>query len=354
MTKKSLWIIAIQTVLIIALFWILVFYGRDEYELLQAGDEENVEARSRVIEQSGLQMVTLNLAAQKNSGIHVQALQPYTYQGTIKALGTVVSIQPLIDYSSQYQQLKAQFALAESALPNHQQQYQRYKQLNDDDKNVSDKVVQEAYALVVNDQTQIRTTQTQIKALEDTMQAQWGKTLAAMVTHPQNTGELKALLQQQRVLVQVSYPLALSNIEAHSSVLLSPIHDQVTPVTAHFISQSIQSDISNLGKTYFYSAPADYLRIGMRVNVASTAPDNNLHNGVSVPNEAIVWHAGLSWIYVKTKADTFLRKPVSVATEIDGGWFDDSLAPGTEVVTRGAQLLLSEELKFQIKNENED
>ncbi len=30
------------------------------------------------------------------------------------------------------------------------------------------------------------------------------------------------------------------------------------------------------------------------------------------------------------------------------------LNPGDEVVTSGAQLLLSEELKFQIRNENED
>ena len=354
MTKKSLWIIAIQTLVIIALFWVLVFYGRDEYEALQAADEEAVETLSRVIEQSGLQMVQLNLAAQKNSGISVQPLSAYTYQGSIKALGTVISIQPLIDYNSQYQQLKAQLSLAESALPNHQLQYQRYKQLNEDDKNVSDKVVQEAYALVVNDQTQIRATQSQLKALEDTMIAQWGKALAAMITHPQSSSELQELLHQQRVLVQVSYPLAVKNVASQPVIHLSPIHDQIEPIAAHYVSQSIQTDVSNIGKTYFYSAPADYLRIGMRVNVASEQSGNNQHQGVSVPNNAIVWHAGLAWVYVKSKPDTFLRKPVSVATEIDGGWFDDSLQPGTEVVTRGAQLLLSEEFKFQIKNENED
>lgn len=354
MTKKSLWIIAIQTLLIIALFWILVFYGRDEYEASQEGDEDAVASHSRLVEQSGLQMVQLNQASQKNSGIAVQPLIAYSYQGTIKALGTVISIQPLIDYNSQYQQLKAQLMLAESALPNHQLQYQRYQQLNEDDKNVSDKVVQEANALVISDQTQIKATQTQIKALEETIIAQWGKPLATMITHPSTRGELADLLQQKRVLVQVSYPLSIQNIESQSNIALTPIQDQTTPIAAHYVSQSIQSDVSNIGKTYFYSAPADYLRIGMRVNVVSEQSGSSIHTGVNIPNQAIVWHAGLAWVYVQKNKDTFLRTPVSVSTEVEGGWFDESLTPGTPVVTKGAQLLLSEEFKFQIKNENED
>lgn len=354
MTKKSIWIIALQTCLIIALFWMLVFVGKDEYEASHAEEEEEIDSPTRVLDQQGLQVVKINLATQLNSGILVHALKPYVYQGNIKALGTVISVQPLIDYSSQYQQLKAQLALAESALPNHQLQYQRYKQLNEDDKNVSDKVMQEAQALVINDQTQIKTTQMQIRALEDSIKAQWGNTLANMIIHPESAGALKDLLAQKSVLVQVSYPLSMRDSETHAAIQLIPIQDQIAPITAHYVSQSIQSDISNLGKTYFYSASSEYLRIGMRVNVVANSRQQGEHNGVNIPNEAIVWHGGMAWVYIKTGQDTFLRKPVSVATEIEGGWFDDSLQAGTEVITRGAQLLLSEEFKFQIKNENED
>lgn len=354
MSKKSLWIISIQTLIIILLFWVLVFYGRDEYEAMHAEAEEEVETRSRVVEENGLQYVQLNLATQKNSGISVQPLQAYTYHGQIKALGTVISVQPLIDYNTQYQQLKTQLAIAETALPNHQLQYQRYKQLNEDDKNVSDKVMQEAYALVLNDQTQIKALNTQIKALERTIAAQWGKPLTEMVTRSGVDGALAELLSQKSVLVQVSYPLDVKNVESKSVINLTPIQDQATPISARFVSQSIQSDVSNIGKTYFYIAPAEFLRIGMRVNVAYDQQSQSQHKGVNIPNNAIVWHGGMAWIYVKEKPDLFLRKPISVVTEIDGGWFDDSLQAGTEVVTRGAQLLLSEEFKFQIKNENED
>jgi hypothetical protein len=353
MNKKALWIIGAQVIFIVILIWVIVFLGRDEYELIQNESEEEIESPIHVSEQNGLQVVQLNLATQKNSGISVQPLQAYDYHGNIKVLGTVVSIQTLVDYNSQYQLLKSQLALAESVLPNHQLQYQRYKQLNDDDKNVSDKAVQEAQLLVINDQTHIKTTQAQLKALNDTIVAQWGQPLATLITQHPSPGPLHDLLMQKKVLVQVSFPLNFKAPEGNSSLLITPIQDDVTPIRADYVSQSIQTDISNIGKTYFYSAPADYLRVGMRVNVVPAQASSSM-KGVIVPNQAIAWHGGMAWIYVKTKPDTFLRKPVASDIELDNGWFDNSLTPGTEVVIRGAQLLLSEEFKFQIKNENDD
>ena len=354
MNKKALWIIGFQILLILALIWTIVFVGRDEYESIHNDSEEEVEGPIRVTEQNGLQVVQLNVATQKNSGISVQPLQGYDYHGNIKVLGSVVSIQTLVDYNSQYQLLKSQLALAESVLPNHQLQYQRYKQLNEDDKNVSDKAVQEAQALVISDQTQIKTTQAQIKALTDTIIAQWGQPLATLITQQTTSGPLRDLLIQKKVLVQVSFPLNFKAPEGRSSLNITPIQGEVAPIQADYVSQSIQTDISNIGKTYFYSAPADYLRVGMRVNVVPTEASSAALKGVVVPNQAIAWHGGMAWIYVKTSRDTFLRKPVASDIELDDGWFDTSIAPGTEVVTRGAQLLLSEEFKFQIKNENED
>ncbi len=352
--RTSLWIIALQTLVIIGLFWVLVFYGRDEYEAMQQADEEEVEGRSRLETSDGLNWVKLNQATQLNSGITVQALQAYQYQGNIKALGTVISLQPLIDYNSQYQQLKAQLALAESALPNHLLQLKRLQVLNADDKNVSDKVVQEAQALVLNDQTQISTSKAQLNALTATIAAQWGPVLTRLVTANQTSDELHDLLTQKRVLIQVSFPISYREPDTQSTLNVTPIHEQNQPITAHYMSQSIQSDISNIGKTFFYSAPAEYLRVGMRVNAVPNEPLSSETQGVSIPNQAIVWHAGLAWVYLKKESDRFLRRPVSVEHEIDGGWFDPSLSPGTQVVTRGAQLLLSEEFKYQIKNENED
>jgi hypothetical protein len=356
MTKKTFWIVFLQTLIIIVLFWMLVFYGRDEYETFQSEqeEEESIEGPQRVFEKDGINLVKLSLATQNNSGIQTQALRSTAYEGKTKALGTVVSIQPLLDASTQYQQLKSQLNVTNTAIQHHQQQYQRYAMLNADDKNVSDKVVQEAQALVKSDQAQITALTAQMQAAKSAMTAQWGHTLTNMMLQPNAHPVAKALLNQQKVLVQVSLPLSYAEPKGNTSIELSPINLHNTLIKGQYLGVSTQSDISNTGKTYFFSAPAQLLRIGMRLNAIPTENEQSSQLGVLVPNTAIVWHAGMPWVYVKQGKDTFLRKPIALDTELDDGWFEKTLSTSDTVVTRGAQLLLSEEFKFLIKNENDD
>ena len=89
--------------------------------------------------------------------------------------------------------------------------------------------------------------------------------------------------------------------------------------------------------------------------LARVATDDASFDGVIVPNEAVVWHAGTSWAYLKHDAETFGRYQISTENQLGEGWFQQtSMRVGDQVVISGAQLLLSEELKFQIRNENED
>jgi hypothetical protein len=108
------------------------------------------------------------------------------------------------------------------------------------------------------------------------------------------------------------------------------------------------------GATYFYIVSGEGLRAGMPV-VGALKLSGESRAGVVIPFSAVVWHGGKAWAYVKADHDRFLRKPVATSEEIGNGWFTaDGFAPDDEVVVSGAQLLLSEELKYQIRNENED
>jgi hypothetical protein len=83
--------------------------------------------------------------------------------------------------------------------------------------------------------------------------------------------------------------------------------------------------------------------------------DCRLGHRDALARAAVVWHGGRAWAYVKEGESTFVRKPVSTAQEVPGAWFNaEGFEEGEQVVVSGAQLLLSEELKFQIRNENED
>jgi hypothetical protein len=139
---------------------------------------------------------------------------------------------------------------------------------------------------------------------------------------------------------------------------VTPLNESVAPIQAIYISPATQSDTNGFGKTFYYSAPSDLLRIGMRVNVVKASVASQNASGVVIPSNAVVWYAGKAWAYFKAGQDKgyvqFIRKPISTDTEVDEGWFNQGITENSEVVVSGAQLLLSEEFKYLIKNENED
>lgn len=352
MNKKLTLIIVLQAILIIALFWVLVFYGKDEYEAYQAEQEEEIESPSRVTEKQGINIVSLPPATQQNSGIRTARVTAASYQGEIKSFGNVIGIDSLIEAKASYLTLKTNANLARAASSQNMQQYQRLKTLNEDDKNVSDRAVQEALAAVNADKANITASELQLKNLQNSMRLQWGEALAKLAFNEKLPPHLENLLNRKNVLIQASLPLSNATPKAGSSIAVTPLNESSSPIKAIYVSPASTSDSNGFGKTFYYSAPADQLRIGMRVNVEAAASDST--NGIIIPSSAVVWYAGTPWAYFKQGNDQFVRNPISADTEVEAGWFNQGLDANGEVVVNGAQLLLSEEFKYLIKNENED
>jgi hypothetical protein len=354
MNKKITWIIGLQALIIITLFWVLVFYGKDEFEAYQGEHEEEIESPNLVSEKDGISVVELTPETQTNSGISTSKIQSMSHQGSIKTFGSVLPIDKLIEAKTQYVALTTELNIAKSSSPQLQAQLQRLKTLNEDDKNVSDSVVQEAQSQLNASQAKIQAIQSQLAIIKSSMQLMWGEALARLVTDGQAAPDLNRLLTRQNVLVQVSLPATANTPTSGSSIQIASLNERASTVKAMYISPATNADISGIGKTYFYSAPAESLRVGMRVNVVQKNITNGEANGVLIPSSAVVWHGGKPWIYVKKQNNQFVRQPISTDTEVNEGWFNTGIPAGSQVVTSGAQLLLSEEFKYLIKNENED
>jgi hypothetical protein len=72
--------------------------------------------------------------------------------------------------------------------------------------------------------------------------------------------------------------------------------------------------------------------------------------GVTIPDSAVVRHAGEGWVYLQTGDDTFARRKISLDHPTEKGWFiQHGVAPKERVVVSGAQTLLSEEQKNQFR-----
>ncbi len=353
MNKKLTLIIALQALLIIVLFWVLIFYGKDEYEAYQSSQKE-IESPSRVTEKADINIVSLPLATQQNSGIKTAKVNTAQFQGEIKSFGNVVSIDSLVEAKTSYLNLKTNANLARANSQHNVQQYQRLKTLNDDDKNVSDRAVQEALAAVNADNSNISSNALQLKNLQNSMKLQWGESLAKLAFDDKLPLHLANLLNRKNVLIQVSLPITNATPTNGSSINITPLNESGAPIKATYVSPASTSDSNGFGKTFYYSAPAEQLRIGMRVNVELGDSKSDAVKGVIIPSNAVVWYAGTPWAYFKQGKDQFVRKPISADTEVETGWFNQNLDANSEVVVSGAQLLLSEEFKYLIKNENED
>lgn len=359
MNRKLAIIIALEAFLIVVLFWVLVFYGKDEYEAYVQGEiEEEIETPNRVSTTQGISVVTLPQAAREQSGIEVIRLEKHQHSSTLNTYGTVVNIDSLIEQRNRYLTAKAEASVARASLTNTQQEFNRLSALNQDDKNVSDRAVASAEALLKADQAKLNAAESIARNMRDSIGQQWGEALAAQATQQTENSAFNRIMQYRDVLIQVTLPFDTASPKAGSSIRVAPTGassaSQAHSVQANFVSASPQTDTAIQGKTFYYRAPADSLRVGMRVSIKMNN-SNKSTEGVVVPSSAVVWYGGQAWVYRKEEDDRFSRLPIDTANETDGGWFTSTgFKAGDEVVITGAQLLLSEEFKYQITNENDD
>jgi hypothetical protein len=165
---------------------------------------------------------------------------------------------------------------------------------------------------------------------------------------------LGGLAEGRELLAQITIPHERADVAARASLTVAPAGQRGARSAARYLSPAPQASQALPGATYFYRVNASQLRVGMRVSGELKLP-GAVAQGVVVPERAVVWHAGRAWCYVKEDQDRFVRVPVATSRAVEGGWFNATgFEEGQEVVVTGAQLLLSEELKYQIRNENED
>ncbi|WP_019898178.1 hypothetical protein [Methylotenera mobilis] len=354
MNRKLAIIIGLQAFLIVVLFWLLAFYGKDEFEAMSEQSEEEIETINRVANKDGATIISISPAAQKQSDILTSPLKASSHQASISTYGNVVSIDSLIELRNRYLAVKSEIDVLKATLSHDKSEFERLKALNQDNKNVSDKALAGAAANTKSDETKITAAESNAKNISDSIRQLWGDTLAQHAINPKTSNLLQALISNKRVLIQTTLPFDAAEPKQNSSIMIAPTAAPSHTMSAQYVSPAPLTNSTIQGKTYFYHAVTNELRAGMQIN-ATTATSSKKSNGVIVPNNAIIWYAGKPWVYQKTGADQFSRKPIHTNIEVDDGWFyQGHLKANDEVVISGAQLLLSEEFKSQIMNENDD
>lgn len=287
----------------------------------------------------------------QTAGIKTQPLQATRKQPEFSAYGSVIDLQPLLA-------LRQQFLAAQAVRDSAQARYQeadanlsRTRQLHQQDI-VSTRRLQEQQAQWRNDKANLSTSDYQQQTIIAASRLQWGEVLTDWFTQP-NSRQAEQFLTHRSQLLQISLPANTRLNPGTHTIAVDDRGRRDQAVTATLISPAPQVDPITQGERYFFKTAGRRLSYGARVSawLADGAPGTA---GVIIPESAVVWHLGQAFVYIKENGE-FVRRLLADTTPGAGGYFAaQGFEAGEDVVTTGAQTLLSQELKNLIPSEDDD
>lgn len=340
------WIFAVAASLAVVVAGVVLVHGIVVSPSRADADDADSAAPppSRVAVKDGVVSLTLDAPAQQNGGIRTAALAERSVRGAVTAYGTILDAAPLTALNNRYLDAKAALRMAEAKLAVSRAAYERAQALYKDRQSISQAQMQSAGGAFEVDEATEAAAQSRLATVVASAQQSWGPVLGQALLA--GAPLVDDLIRRRAYLVKVTLSpgAALAQAPETASAILGG--GQRVPL--NYVSPATATDPQIQGMTYFYRAPAaDGVLPGL--NVVASLPVAPAADGVVVPESAVVWLQGKAWLYVRTGADTFTRRPIAPDRPgPDGGYVVTSLSPGTRVVVVGAQMLLSEEFRAQL------
>lgn len=311
-------------------------------------DDKPAQVAPRVSTVDGAPTITLDEDAVSRNEIEIVHLKNAMLVRTLRAYGSVLDIQALTGLFDKYQTAKADLETQEAKRDLSQEGLARARGLYSQGPHAISKAqLETAEATARIDAASLSSAKSQLSGLANTAVQAWGSVLGHAVSGA--TPLLVSLIERHEVLVQVTLRADEIAAKVPDKAFVRMQNGERTVL--HFVSPAASTDPLIQGRSLFYTAPADSgLLPGM--NVVVFVPTGHAAPSVEVPAAAIIWLQGRAWAYFRSGPKTFARREIATdAPSPGGGYFVKNIADGTQVVSRGAQMLLSEEFRSQIQEE---
>lgn len=299
----------------------------------------------RVQVANGETVVMVGVDAQRASHIVVQPVAAAMAQPEITAYATVVDLQPLFDLRNRHVAARADRESARAHADASRLQYERTRILFQDDRNASQKSLQDAQVMMQADEAKLQAADAILSGLDAALRQQYGNALAVAAVASRSALSDR-LLSGHAAIVRVTLPGGSPTL-APEQIAVDGNDGQ--PSLAHRLSPSPLVDPAVQGNPYLYVADSA-LPVGTHTLAHVPLREKNTSGtpGFRIPEAAIVWYGGQSWVYIKIDANHFARRHVPLeSAEQRGLVVTSGFHAGDEVAISGAQLLLSEELRPQ-------
>lgn len=361
------WQTPVIVVLVLLLLLLLTVPGQQLLHTLHGGvnnqhaadvedaDDDDDDAPSRLQIKDDILGIELSASTQALSGIRVEPVAAMEHQAEIRALAEVVGMQPLLELRARYNGLRAKMRITEVQQRRSREAYERLRLLHEDNANISTRQLEEARAQMQADNAQLAAQQQQLDSLREEAGQAWGETLAKWALNENDNALFQQLLQRQDVLLNVTLGRDQSLPDHTRTVYINQDNNRLNARKAYLVAAAPGTSPSLQGETYYFRTPADKLRVGMRVHVWVPTTGETV-SGVHLPSQSVVWQADEAWVYLRLDDDFFYRRALDEPVKLGDGWFvpADQIKAGSDIVTRGVQMLLSEEYRWQIPDEDDD
>jgi len=311
-------------------------------------DDDDIPTRKHSLFKRNVVIIEENALAM--AGIQTQIVKAYKQHAEYLAYGKVVNIQPLLALRNRYllainegNGVKAKFSQNEQSIKRAEALYSHGV--------TAKRQLQDQQAQWVSSKAQVNSLQVQSQAIVDEARLDWGDTL----THWALSSEIKPLsdfISGRKALLQISLPAGKLLPNDIADISTSPTGNRQQATIAELISPAPQSEIIGQGASYFFATNDKRLKPGMRISVW-VPESHDQQNGVIIPESALLWYLDQAFVFVKTDKDKFTRRLITNYSITGNGYFVyDGLKADEQIVTSGAQLLLSEELRNQVHDED--
>ena len=331
---------------------IACFFALNLILMPSAVADDDDKPAAEVQHRTGQTQIKLDTDAQKSSGIETLTLKPASRPVEFTAYGKAVNIQPLLALRHRYLQALTERRGAQARFKQAGQAIERQQDLFRGGVS-SKRNLQEQQAQWQSYKALVDATDYQGTAIMDEALLLWGKELTDWAMS-YDAAKLGAFLSGRQKLLQITLPANQHLPDNIKTIVVEASGNRSLAHKAELISVATRTETVAQGESYYFQTGDKNIITGM--NVTAWIPEaGELMTGVIIPKSALIWYMDQALVYIKTAETSFSRRPLAhYFVTADGYFIADAIKPGEQVVTQGAQMLLSEELRGQIPKEDDD
>ena len=279
-------------------------------------------------------VVTLEKEKWKALGVEMAEPEKSELAPRRVAFGRVLDPSPLVA-------LDGDLAATEAAITASRAEFERTQKLLAAGENTSRKIFETAEA-------QFRADEIKADSLRRQAALQWGTALPADAA--KRRAFVEALVHGDAALVRADLLPGDAVADAPRAARLLVMGREQQPIETAHISPSADADARTQAQGFILlvEKPPFALRPGMALTAWLELPTPP-RAGFLLPRSAVLRHDGRAWVFVQEETEKFVRKPITLDSPLEKGWFigaeEGGLKADDLVVVTGPQVLLSEEMK---------